>query len=363
MAVPLAEPPTVLASLPAPPRRVAVVRALKVGDLLVAVPALRALRGALPEARITLVGLPWAAEMVQRFTGYVDDLLPFPGFPGIEEAPYDPARLLAGLAAARERGFDLALQMHGGGRYSNPFTRMLAARHTCGFATPGDASGIDFPFPYVEGRHEIHRHLDLVRFVTGVGGDPRLEFPVTAADRAEVARHLGPQPAPYLVVHPGSRVASRRWMPERFAAVADTLGREFGLDVVVSGGPGDEGAVADVRARLVREARDVPIDLSLGGLAALLAGARLVVSNDTAAAHLAVAVGVPSVVVYGSADVANWGPLDGSRHRTLFVPMSCRPLACRPCPHGHRCLEAVAAEAVIAAARGLLERWRAPSTC
>ncbi|HEX7127931.1 MAG TPA: glycosyltransferase family 9 protein [Thermodesulfobacteriota bacterium] len=343
-----------LAELDATPRRVAVVRALNVGDLLVAVPALRALRRALPAARITLVGLPWAAEMVRRFPRYLDDLLPFPGFPGIEEAPFDAGRLIACLADARERAFDLAIQMHGGGRYSNPFTRMLGATRTAGFVAAGDASGLDFPFPYVDRHHEVHRYLDLVAFLTGVRGDDRLEFPLEPADRDEVARCLGPDPEPYLVVHPGSRVASRRWMPERFAAVAEALAREEGLDVVVSGGPGEGPLVEHVRRRLRCRTRRVSVDIGLGGLAALLAGARIVVSNDTAAAHLADAVGAPSVVIYGSAHVANWGPLDTSRHRTLFVPMACRPDHCRPCPFDHRCLAAITPDAVVAAARELL---------
>lgn len=341
-----------------PPRRVAVVRALNVGDLLVAVPALRALRRALPGARITLVGLPWAAEMVRRFPRDLDDLLPFPGFPGIEEAPFDAGRLVACLEDARGRAFDLAIQMHGSGRSSNAFTRMLGARRTAGFVTAGDASGLDFPVPYVDGRHEVHRYLDLVAFLTGVAGDDRLEFPLEPADRDEVARYVGPAPAPYLVVHPGSRAASRRWMPERFAAVALTLAREWGLDVVVSGGPGEGPLVDHVRGLLPWRTRRVPVDIGLGGLAALLAGARIVISNDTAAAHLANAVGAPSVVIYGSADVARWGPLDTSRHRTLFVPMACRPDHCRPCPFDHRCLAAITPDAVVAAARELLARPR-----
>ncbi len=348
----------VLAGLDLPPRRLAVVRALNVGDLLVAVPALRALRRALPAARITLVGLPWAAEMVRRFPRYLDDLLPFPGFPGIEEAPFDPGRLIACLATARERAFELAIQMHGAGRYSNPFARMLGATRTAGFVAAGDASGLNFRFPYVDGHHEVHRCLDLVAFLTGVRGDDRLEFPLEEADHAEVARHLGRDPAPYLVVHPGSRVASRRWMPERFAAVADRLAREEGLDIVVSGGPSEGPLVDHVRGLLARKARDVPVDIGLGGLAALLAGARVVVSNDTAAAHLANAAGAPSVVVYGSAHVAEWGPLDASRHRTLFVPMDCRPSRCRPCPFDHRCLAAITPDAVVAAAREVLRGRR-----
>ncbi len=348
--------PSVLDQLPGPPRRVVLVRALRLGDLLVAVPAFRALRDALPDAEISLVGLPWAAELVRRLAPYLDRFLEFPGFPGIKEGPDDPSRLVGFLADVQRHRFDLAVQMHGGGAYSNPFTRLLGARYTAGFATERDASGLDFGLPYVEGHHEVRRYLDLVEFLTGHRGDPRLEFPVWPEDRAELLR-LGfdPRRGGYLVIHPGARSLNRRWMPERFAVVANAVAERLRLEVVVSGGPGEEGLVAEVARRLRRPPRPLPVErLGLGGLAALLEGAELVVANDTGAAHLADAVGTRSVVVYGSSDVASWQPLDSSRHRTLFAPMPCRPHACRPCPFDYRCLRAIGAEEAAAAALELL---------
>ncbi len=351
----------VLAQLPEPPRRVAVVRALQLGDLLVAVPAFRALRRALPDAEVSLVGLPWAAELVRRLPAYLDRLLEFPGFPGIKEGPDDPGRLPRFLADARRRRFDLAVQMHGGGTYSNPFTRLLGACRTVGFVTERDASGIDFGLPYVEGHHEVHRCLDLVEFITGERGDPLLEFPVWPEDLAELSRLGLDAHRPYLVIHPGARTLTRRWMPERFAAVADAVAERHRLDVVISGGPGEEALVGQVARLLRRPPLPLPVErLGLGGLAALLRGAELLVSNDTGAAHLANAVGTRSVVVYGSSHVASWRPLDGRRHRTLFVPMSCRPHACRPCTFDYRCLRAIGVEDAVAAALDLLADGRRP---
>lgn len=351
----------VLDRLPVRPRRVAVVRALLVGDMLVAVPALRALREALPEAEVTLVGLPWAADLVRRLPRYLDAFLPFPGFPGIKEREPDGGSLPGFLAEARARRFDLAVQMHGSGTCSNPLTRLLGARRTAGLVTPGGAGGLDFPLPYVEGRHEVHRWLDLVEFLTGRRGDARLEYPVLAGDHAELAAAgFDATGRPYLVAHPGARARSRQWMPGRFAEAADRLARLFGLEVVVSGGPGEEAIVERVSGLLQRPPRPVPVTIGLGALAALIEGARLLVSNDTAAAHLANAVGTRSVVVYGSAHVASWRPLDLTRHRTLFVPMPCRPHGCAACPHDFECLRAIGADRVVAAARELLEAGALP---
>ena len=104
-------------------RNIAVVRALGgIGDVLCVVPALKRLRGAAPEARITYIGLPQIEGVVARYPALVDRFLAFPGFPGVPEYPYDPARLIAWLDARRgEEPYDLAIQMHGSGSVTNVF--------------------------------------------------------------------------------------------------------------------------------------------------------------------------------------------------------------------------------------------------
>src|SRR5690349_237428 len=94
-------------------RRIAIFRALQLGDLLVAVPALRSIRAGFPGAEITLIGLPWAASFAARFDRYIDRFVPFEGYQGIQEVPYDPARSQAFIAEQRAYGYDLVIQMHG----------------------------------------------------------------------------------------------------------------------------------------------------------------------------------------------------------------------------------------------------------
>ncbi len=291
-------------------KSIAVMRALPgLGDLLCGVPALRALRGAYPDARISYVGLERTGPVLARFDHYIDELLPFPGWPGLPEEPFEPVRAEAFLDAVRKRGFDLALQLHDSGPASAKFVLELGAERVAGYG-PGL---LDPAYDL----HEIHRPL---RVLEAIGVAPRgdhLELPVDDDDKREAAE-VRPD-APYAVLHPGARRADRRWPAERFAAVADGLA-ERGLVPVLTGTPAD----ADVVAAVADAARADVVELigrtSLGGLGVLLAGAWVTVTNDTGVSHLAAADGAPSVDVFVSSDAARWAPLDRARHRSLPEP-------------------------------------------
>ena len=170
------------------PREIAVFRALKLGDLLCVVPALRALRRAFPKARITLIGLPWARTLAARFNRYLDAFLAFPGFPGFPEQPCDVEALPGFIRAAQARRFDLVLQLHGSGALSNPLVMLLGARQAAGYFRAGDyCPDPERFFPWRLHDHEIERYLELLRRLGVPAGDAALEFPLSDADRAELA--------------------------------------------------------------------------------------------------------------------------------------------------------------------------------
>jgi ADP-heptose:LPS heptosyltransferase len=340
--------------------RIAVVRALPGwGDMLCAVPALRALRAAAPRARITLIGLPWTKAFAARFGCYIDELLEFPGYPGLP-LPKDPNpdRILSFLEAAQwERRFDLAVQMHGNGITTNPFTAMLGARLTAGFYLPGHyCPDPDRFLYYPEDEPEVRRNLRLVRLLGAPSRGEELEFPLLEEDWAELrASGAGLRSGEYVCLHPGSRHPTRRWPPERFAAIADSLARE-GFQVVLTGSAEERPVMQEVLKRMTGRAIPLGESFSFGGLAALFSGARLLVSNDTGVSHLAAALHTPSGVVFTAADPLRWAPLDVERHRALYVPVDCRPCDYEICPIGHPCSKGVSVDRVLAEAGNLLRK-------
>jgi ADP-heptose:LPS heptosyltransferase len=334
--------------------KIAVVRALQLGDLLCAVPALRALHAEYPAARITLVGLPWAREFVERFRRYLYDFIEFPGYPGLPERACDPSALSAFFDTVKARRYDLALQMHGSGEIMNRVVHRMGARHSAGFYRAGRVC--PDPERFVEWRDSEHEVLRYLRLVERLGILPQgaaLEFPLSDSDWREWTS-FGLERDTYVVVHAGSQLASRRWPPERFAAVADALAAQ-GMRIVLTGTRAEAPLIEKVRTSMRAAALGLAGATSLGGLAALVARARLVVANDTGISHIAAALKAPSVIVASGSDARRWAPLDRQLHRVLHFDTDCRPCAHPTCPIGHPCALGVSAEQVIDEARSLME--------
>ncbi|MGZ8694641.1 MAG: glycosyltransferase family 9 protein [Gaiellaceae bacterium] len=302
--------------------RIAVLRALGLGDLLCAVPALRAFRRAFGEAEITLVGLPSATDFVERFGDYVDSLLEVPGYPGLPEPAPDVAAVPDFLREAQSRSFDLVVQLQDDGAITNPLAVLLGGSRTAGFYTQGAWCPDPEAFVLYPDRGPEPTRLLLLPERIGLPVDaPTLEFPVTDEDRAALAEALGGEPpAEYACIAPGARRAGRRWSPAGFAALADAL-VERGLAVVLTGSEEDAAVTAEVAAAMSSPATDAAGRTSLGAFGALLAGARLLVTNDSGASHVAAALRVPSVVVFTASDPRRWAPLDGALHRIVSAPV------------------------------------------
>ncbi len=290
-----------------------VLRALALGDLLVAVPALRALRRGRPDHHIVLAapgplgwlaGLSGAVDAVQPTTS-LDDLCPPPGGPpdlavNLHGAGPQSHRALDATVPRERIGFrpaDLGVVREEQGRSSVVRTRPVV--HSGWRGTAHADAAVAHP-------HERELWCALLE-EHGIPADP-LDLRLTPPERGE----------PVIVVHPGAAFGAKRWPVDRFAAVAAALdGR---VPVVLTGTAGERPA-----AERVASTAGLPADRVLAGrtslpeLSALVAGADLVVCGDTGVAHLAAAFGTPSVVLFGPVGPDRWGPPPGP-HTALWKP-------------------------------------------
>lgn len=348
--------PGLLARLPRPPRRVALLRPSRLGDFLCATPAFRALRRALPEAEITLIGLPFAEALVARSTA-LDRFAAFPGFPGLAEQLFDARAALAFFARMQAERFDLAVQMVGSGVYSTPVALLLGAAATAGFVRPGDgARCLDAALPYPAELHEVRRLLALTTFIGAPSQGEALEFPLWPADHAAAGELLAAARPPFIGLHPSAMDASKRWPPERFAAAGAILQRRHGGTLVILASAADRCFAAATAAAAAGPCLDLSGRTSLPVLGGVIARLAVLITNDSGPAHIGYALGTPTVTVFGSTDPAIWGPLAGAQHRVLARPMPCRPCGPRLCPIDHACLKRVTVEEVVRAAEEVMRQ-------
>lgn len=337
--------------------RLAVVRALHLGDLLCAVPALRSLRAGFPDASITLIGLPWARELVPLLAPYVDEFDEFPSFPGIPERALEPERVAAFLQRVQQAPWDLAVQLHGSGSHINEFVALLGARRCAGFYLDGDVTTTDGSFiPWPTHGTEAQRLLALPLALGCPDRGEALELHVSDAQRREareLVRAAGSDGGPYVCVHPGARFPSRRWPAERFAAAADAL-VAGGLRIVLTGTEREALLTRAVANAMRAPAIDLTGRLTLATLAAVVEEATLVLCNDTGMSHVAAAVGTRSVVIASGSEVSRWAPLAAERHRVLWHDRPCRPCLHEVCPTGHECALGVGVADVVDTAHQLL---------
>jgi ADP-heptose:LPS heptosyltransferase len=295
--------------------RIAILRALPLGDLLCAVPALRSFRRAWQDADITLVGLPGARGFVERFGAFVDGLLELPGYPGLPEPAADIAAVPDFLRDAQARGFDLVVQLQDDGSVTNPLAVLLGGSRTAGFFAEGAWCPDKESFvPWPDRGPEPMRLLRLPDRIGLPVDGAALEFPLSDEDRA------GRPEGEYACLAPGARTPGRRWSVEGFAAVGDALA-ERGLQVVVTGSEDDAAVTAAVAAAMSAPAVDLGGKTTLGAFGGVVEGARLLVTNDSGASHVAAALRTPSVVVFISSDPRRWAPLDGALHRSVTAPV------------------------------------------
>ncbi len=327
-----------------------------VGDAVMSIPALEAIRGRWPQAEIAILARPGVAELY-RGQGYADHLLVFE-HAGRHRGVWGRRRLAAELR--RER-FDVAVLLQ------NAFEAALIAwraRIPVRIGYNRDARGflltraVDVPRPGELPTHEAYYYLELLRRAGWTARLPAVEHialrvePAQRERAAEMLRCAGARGGAFRVaLGPGATYGSAKcWLPERYAALADRLIADFDADVILFGTAAERVVAERISAAMRRRPVTLVGATSMGDLPALLVVCGLFIGNDSGAMHVAAAVGLPVVGIFGPTDPSGTAPVT-PRFRLVRQPVSCSPCFLRQCPVDHRCMTRIAVDAVYEAAR------------
>lgn len=355
-----------------PPReRILVIRPDHLGDLLFATPALARLRQLYPEAQITALVGPWGqAALAGNPDVNVVLTCPFPGFTRRpKSSAWEPYRLLMEYAAhLRALDFDRAIVL----RFDHWWGAWLAAwagiPARLGYDLPEMRPFLTQAHPYRPGRHEVVQNLVLVDpNLTAITSQTwPLRFFPTAQDEQwadELVRSIEAPGSHLIAVHPGSGAPVKAWRIQAWARVADALAAHYPARILLTGGPSERELVKSVANAMRRPAILLAGETTLGQLAALLRRCALALGPDSGPLHLAVAMGTPTVHLFGPVDARLFGPWgDPQRHRVLTSDWACIPCNRLDYPAAaqseHGCVRDIAEEAVLETALELLAGQR-----
>ena len=321
-----------------------------IGDAVMSLPFLRALRGAAPGSRLAVLARRGPGA-IYRAEGSADEVLPRSSF-------------AADALAARRGRFDEVWLLPNSYRAAL-IARASGAPRRIGYATEGRGWLLTAPLPPPPGTIHQLRDYDVLLAAHGVVPDPEPpSLPLDEAARRRAAAALAAaglgDGARFVALCPGSAFArTKRWPAERFAGVADALA-ERGLASAILVGPGEEALGASVAASARSKPAVLGADLDPVELAAVLARARAAVTNDSGPMHLAGAVGTPIVALFGPTDPGRTGP-SGSRATVLDRYVFCSPCFKTECPYGHECLKEISVVMAVRALEELVGGKRDPS--
>ena len=335
-------------------RKVLVRTANWIGDAVMTLPALASIREGLPNRHIAVLTKPWVADL---FLGHplVDEVILYES-PGRHEGVRGKWRLAGELSQKR---FDLAIL------FQNAFEAALLAYlakipRRAGYNTDARGLLLTQAVP-VNGKVKKGHQVDYYRAMTaGLGfqsppSPPSLSITKRQGEESErILSSRGLQGERRLIgLAPGAAYGpAKQWFPERFAALADRFSRGWGARLLIFGSQGDRGTASQLIQNAHSEAADFTGQTTLGQAIGLMARCRLFVTNDSGLMHVAAALGVPVVAIFGSTDPARTAPL-GKNCRVVRKPLPCAPCLKTHCPEKRECMEKITVDEVYEAAREL----------
>lgn len=362
---------TAAAALPLPqnkpkdsPQRILLLRPDHLGDVLLTIPAIHALRTALPDAKLHALVGPWSSNVLAD----IPDLdvvltLPFPGFSRRDKLDWrSPYKLVLESARILRRiGYDAAIILRPDHWWGALLAHLAGIPRRIGYNLPDVAPFLTEALtPHRE--HAVLQSARLLEPLTGKlpSHDLPLSFPVDALDRAWVSGYLEEwgvhTGTPLVAIHPGSGAWVKAWTETKWAYVADTLADQLDGLVVLTGSDHELPLCQRIAAHMKNRPAIMAGDTNLGSLAALFQRSAVVLGPDSGPLHLAVAVDAPTVALFGPADPVEFGSWGSpERHQVLVSEIGCRP--CRVLDWGsddpafHPCVRDITPTRVLEAAR------------
>jgi len=298
--------------------KIAIFRALQLGDLLCSIPAIRALRYAFPNAHIAFIGLASSKDLISRFASYIDEFIVFPGFPGLPEQEFNAENFEVFSAVMLNKNFDLIIQMQGNGSIVNTMLADLGAKRLAGFSIDEKELLNPLMMPYPNQGHEINRHLKLMEHLGIENKGAGLEFPLTVQDENEYNKTFKPylKTGKYICIHPGSRGAWRQWPIANFASLGNICSA-YGFTIVITGTSAEIDIAENLSSLLTHKPFIASGKTNLGTMALLLKNSFALLSNCTGVSHLAAALGTPSLIISMDGEAERWAPLNKQLHQTF----------------------------------------------
>lgn len=317
------------------PRSILAVRIDRIGDLIVSLPALKALRQSFPEASLTVLAAEKNVLLLKIFP-WIDEVIAYKGF-------------ISTVRILRKRRFSLAIDLLMDYTLKTALLTVFSgSRFTAGFDIAARGSFFDIKVPSA-GRikHVSLYMLDLAGMVADFFGlhldkDVDVDFSIPAEERAfagSLIKKSGADKGSILIgIHPGGHYESQRWPIESFARLADIAVKEFGAKVLIIGSA-EENMLVDTMAGMMKEAPIKIIGLSLNMLAAVIAELDLFICNNSGPWHIACVLGIPTVSTMGPTDHNIWSPIKGE-HVVIRKELSCSPCDLAVCRR-HDCMKTI----------------------
>ncbi len=336
-----------------------------VGDSVIAIPAMREIRRLFPQARISLLVRPWVRD-IYADREFIDEIL-----------EYDKERAHAGwrgfvklASELRARRFDLAIL------FQNAFEAALLAwwariPQRVGYARDGRAFLLTHPCQIgteVKKVHQAYYYLNLLaemgwlpkRLWEQPDYQPTIRIHAQDSDIREAREILRKEGIGdnevFVGLNPGAFYGpAKRWFPDRYAAVADSVAEEYNARIVVLGSSSDLPVVEQVAGNMKRKPVILAGRTTLGQLMGLISQCRLLITNDSGPMHLAAALDVPQLAIFGSTSEIATGPLSANAV-IIKNQVDCNPCFLRECPTDFRCMEGISVQQVLGKAREVLEK-------